>query len=224
MQSSIARLATVPAEDQAPLILNPFSQFVIIHAILRFLFEDCIYVISESSSTNPSGSGSGSAASTSTSASTSSRSGSMSKDNEDDYSTKINLVIQYMLHNWLQTYFHSPESRRPSSENTIPVFVHDALPFYWIAQVSLLAYQEGLPPFASETQSLNASGEAKYCLMKEWFKHIREFLKRGEQGPTLFWDELMKIRMQSLREGDNVVEGPDGILDFFQDEKKDGYR
>lgn len=134
-----------------------------------------------------------------------------------------------MLHKWLKSWLHSPDTPQYSDAEE-PRFLHDALPFYWIAQVALLAYQEKLPPF---TTSINAGGaalgEAKFRLVKEWLRHIRQFLRKGEQGPTLFWDELHKIRQksrgrsvysdtESLGTVSDDSEGPGGLLGFFAGE------
>ncbi|CAL1708033.1 unnamed protein product [Somion occarium] len=187
IQNALSTLAEMPPTPRPALILNPFSQFIIIHAILRKLFEDCL-----------------------------DKQPIVERSPSDDM-TNINPTIQFMLHNWLQSWFQSPETPRPS-KLAEPPFFHDALPFYWIAQVLLLAYQEGLPPFVSDTAGFNTTSEAKFSLMKEWFKHIRGFLRSGEQGPTLFWDELMKIRMQSWQTASangNPAGDGDGLLGFF---------
>lgn len=138
-------------------------------------------------------------------------------------------AIQFMLHNWLQSWLHSPET--PDYAHGEPSFLHDALPFYWIAQVTLLAYQENLPPFATSGAAgadagggVGALGEAKFRLIKEWLRHIRAFLCRGQQSTTLFWDELTKIRMKGRMNGhgdsDTESVGQDsdssrGLLGFF---------
>lgn len=199
LQTSISRLSAIPTESQTPLILTPFSQFITIHAVLCILFEECnekteAYIINNSGSSPTSSS-------------------SRPDSRNQDQLPNVDPAIHYMLHNWLQCYIHSPHSC-PQSDS-LYVFFHDGLPFYWISQVVLLAFQERLPPFAPDTYSLNTSGEAKFCLLKEWFKNIREFLKRGEQGPTLFWDELMKIRIQGLKDGGDAVDAPSGLLEFF---------
>ena len=161
LQVALTKISDITADvdSQQPLIVKPFAHFVLAHAILRRLFEDCL----DKRPLDPRSEG---------------------------------LAIQFMLHNWLQSWLHSPES--PDYGQGEPSFLHDALPFYWIAQVTLLAYQENLPPFAT-TSGVPAGaslGEAKFRLLKEWLKHIRDFLCRGQQGPTLFWDELTKIRMK----------------------------
>lgn len=185
VQECLTRLAEVHNRSRSALVLNPFSQFVLIHGILRKLFEDCL-----------------------------------DKNRRDPTSAaaeyaRVNPTIQYMLHNWLQSWLQSPDTPK-ISKGQEPVFFHDGLPFYWIAQVLLLAYQESLPPFASDNPAWNMSVDAKYGLMKEWFKHIRAFLRRGEQGPTLFWDELMKIRMDSWQSDIAAPDQSEGLLGFFE--------
>ena len=56
------------------------------------------------------------------------------------------------------------------------------------------------------------SGEAKYTLMKEWLRLIREHLRKGEEEPTLFWDQMMKIHMRNRNSGRS---SPNGLLGFF---------
>lgn len=91
-----------------------------------------------------------------------------------------------------------------------------ALPFYWLGQVSLLAFQEALPPFEQDSPN-NLKVEVRFRLVKQWLRHIRGFLKKGDQTPTLFWDELMKIRLQTWQQ--EVIGGEDddqdGLLGFF---------
>jgi len=187
VQECLARLAEVHSRSRTPLMLNPFSQFVLIHGVLRKLFEDCL----DKNRRDP-----------------------HPRSADEEY-TRVNPTIQYMLHNWLQSWLQSPDTPK-ISKGQEPVFFHDGLPFYWIAQVLLLAYQENLPPFASDNPAWNLSEDAKYGLMKEWFKHIRAFLRRGEQGPTLFWDELMKIRMDSWQSDIAAPDQSEGLLGFFE--------
>lgn len=182
-------------DDEPPLLVTPFAHFVLSHAILRKLFDDCI----EKPQAQPA-----------------------------DEPPEESLCVQYMLHKWLKSWLHSPETPQ-YSDDTEPRFLFDALPFYWIAQVALLAYQERLPPFTTSAEAGGAAfGEAKFRLIKEWLRHIRQFLRKGEQGPTLFWDELTKIRMKSRGRGrgdfsdteslgtvSDDSEGPGGLLGFF---------
>lgn len=103
---------------------------------------------------------------------------------------------------------------------TVPPFIVNAhlviaLPFYWFGQVALLAYQEGLPPF--EPGSPNNQAEVRYKLAKQWFRHIRSFLNASDQGATMFWDELIKIRLRSWQvDRENGVDDSEGVLSFFE--------
>lgn len=198
LQEALAFLAEQREDEanEAPLLVTPFAHFVLSHAILRKLFDDCIAKPADST----------------------------------DEPTEASLSVQYMLHKWLQSWLHSPDTPQ-YTDDAEPRFLFDALPFYWIAQVALLAFQERLPPFATSTKagSATALGEAKFRLLKEWLRHIRQFLRKGEQGPTLFWDELTKIRMKSSGRGafsdteslgtvSDDSDGPGGLLGFFAGE------
>jgi hypothetical protein len=123
------------------------------------------------------------------------------------------MELQYALHNWLQSWLVCPDAAQ--STDNLP-FMSNALPFYWVAQVSLIAYQKGLPPFGP---AFTMKGEEKFKLMKEWLRFIRGFLKRGEQSATLFLDELMKIRLRNwqaeMEGGGDRDDHDDGLLGFF---------
>ncbi|KAH9963778.1 fungal-specific transcription factor domain-containing protein [Russula dissimulans] len=69
-------------------------------------------------------------------------------------------AMQLSLHLWLQMWRKTPGNTCEKAGH----FMADPLPFYWLAQLLLLAFQEGLPPFAREivpaaglpeTQALN---------------------------------------------------------------------
>jgi hypothetical protein len=80
------------------------------------------------------------------------------------------LAMQLALHRWLQMWLKTPNAypnenplggTEPGTNSTTR-FMADPLPFYWLGQLLLLAFQEGLPPFhqrdaspASDTQGLN---------------------------------------------------------------------
>jgi hypothetical protein len=88
------------------------------------------------------------------------------------------------------------------------------LPFYWLAQVAMLAYQENLPPFVYNSPK-NLNAEARYRLVKRWLRHIRGFLQNHDDDPTLYWDELMKLRLQSSHQSLDTEDGDEGLLEFF---------
>ncbi|KAG5638800.1 hypothetical protein H0H81_010029 [Sphagnurus paluster] len=122
----------------------------------------------------------------------------------------------YALHNWLQSWLSSPDLPKVNDINEEPPFICNALPFYWLGQVSLLAFQEALPPFEQDSPN-NLKVEVRFRLVKQWLRHIRGFLKKGDQAPTLFWDELMRIRLQTWQhefEG-GEEDDQDGLLGFL---------
>lgn len=187
--------------------VNPFAHFVLIHAILRHLFVVCL----ESRLPKLS-----------------------SAVNEEEGLNHEIFGLQYALHNWLQNWMNSPDTSKINDPNDEPPFIHNGafpwwavsglitylfslvLPFYWLGQVSLLAHQEGLPPFEFNSPN-NLKTEVRFRMVKQWLKHIRGFLKRSDEAPTLFWDELMKIRLQTWQvelESD-TTEDQDGLLGFF---------
>ena len=65
------------------------------------------------------------------------------------------LAVQLALHRWLQMWLKTPNAYlnenppygvEPGKKST-GHFMADPLPFYWLAQLLLLAFQDGLPPF-----------------------------------------------------------------------------
>lgn len=93
-----------------------------------------------------------------------------------------------------------------------------ALPFYWLGQIAVLAFQEGIPPFMFGAPS-EMVPEARFRLVKQWLKHIRGFLKAGDTVQTTVWDELMNIRMETWRAEAAarpvVDEEVEGLISFF---------
>lgn len=92
------------------------------------------------------------------------------------------------------------------------------MPFYWLGQISLLAYQERIPPFEGTDTPRPPDSGARFRLAKHWLKHIRKFLKSEDSSPTLLWHNLQKIHLQiseteiaSVHEYDD----PEGLVGFF---------
>jgi hypothetical protein len=116
------------------------------------------------------------------------------------------LQMQYVLQNWLTSYFRAPEVQEmPGSEGP---YMSDALPYYWLAQVSLMALQEGMPPFVPDA---TPDTDARFRLVKHWFRRVRAFLRTGSRQPTMLWNDMMKIRLQAAVGTDDN----DGLLDLF---------
>ncbi|KAF9464087.1 fungal-specific transcription factor domain-containing protein [Collybia nuda] len=192
MQRALAVLGEMRLPT-VPLALNPFAHFILIHTILRNI---------HASPDDSSGDFPLSAASPKDSA--------IGNEGPGDNA----FAVQYALHNWLQMWLNSPESMGIEKSEEDPPFICDAMPFYWLAQVSLMAHQDGSTLFSGT--SSGAKSEGRFLLMKKWLDHIRSFLRRRDQIPTHLWDELMKIRAQMTQE--NVFHDDElcnGLLAFF---------
>jgi hypothetical protein len=123
--------------------------------------------------------------------------------------------VHYVLRNWLEAWFRTPESAEWRDGRELP-FMCDALPFYWLAQVSLLALQERLPPFAPGPGG--GGPDARFRLVKSWLRRVRGFLHHSAHEPTVVWSEMMKIRLQALPAPDasgHTPDDDDGLLGFF---------
>lgn len=132
--------------------------------------------------------------------------------NDGAIDSEESIKIQYVLHNWLTSWLRAPEVERVDTPDgrELP-FMADALPFYWLAQVSLMALQERMAPFAPDSRQ-DAAG--RFRLVKHWLRHVRHFLRvSGSKQPTLLWNEMMKIRLQDWQAG--PPEDHDGLLGFF---------
>ncbi|KAF9453936.1 hypothetical protein P691DRAFT_811707 [Macrolepiota fuliginosa MF-IS2] len=123
--------------------------------------------------------------------------------------------LQFAFHNWLRNWRSSPDSQADTGSSE-PPFIRNLLPFYWLGQVAMLAYQEGLPPFEYNSPN-NRVVELRFRLVKRWLRHTRNFLKsHDELVPTLYWDELIQLRLQSWQQDDGDDE-TEGLLDFFSE-------
>ena len=124
------------------------------------------------------------------------------------------VYIQNALEMWLKSWYLCPDVIEYKDPNQVP-FLHNSMPFYWVGQVSLMAFVKGFPPFGLTSP---LKGDDKYRLMKEWFKMIKVFMKGGQQDATIFLDELMKIRLrnwQAEMQGNGTADDQDGVLGFF---------
>lgn len=178
--------------------LQPFSQFILIHAILRNLFTVCLQSRLPAHSPSPPAHGKAAAS-------------------DAEVVDQQIMAIQYALHNWLKSWLSGPDVPKASYAEAEPPFSANALPFYWLGQIAILAYQENQPPFEPNSEN-NLKSEMRFRLVKQWLRHIRIFLKKADHAPTLFWDELMKIRLQGWQaEAEGTPDDQDGLLGFFPD-------
>ncbi|KAL0579758.1 hypothetical protein V5O48_002252 [Marasmius crinis-equi] len=184
MLPAVAAVMETRFWDIVPPPLSPFAHWIVIHAILRRMFAGFSETLNSAEAL----------------------SGVKSTTAEQEI-----CIAQYSLHNWLQSWISCPEHVNVSGEDEEPPFMQHPLPFYWLGQITLMAYQEGLPPFQSQSQKKD---EVRLHLVKQWLKHIRGFLKKGGDASTRVWDELMRIRLQSDADEDKD-EKDDGLLGFF---------
>ncbi|KAI9452632.1 hypothetical protein BJY52DRAFT_1214482 [Lactarius psammicola] len=88
-------------------------------------------------------------------------------DGEEQVNEHVHAMPLLALHRWLQMWLKTPNA----SPNAIPPggtetgqrttgLMSDPLPFYWLAQLLLLAFQEGLPPFRKREASPASSAES----------------------------------------------------------------
>ncbi|KAK7045713.1 hypothetical protein VNI00_007546 [Paramarasmius palmivorus] len=170
--------------EGTPPPLSPFAHFVVIHAILVRLFVAFLENPAQKDDSIP---------------------GAAMRDARANQEI---CVAQYSLHNWFKSWMHCPEPPKIPPGEEEPFFMQHALPFYWLGQIALMAYQEALPPFRVESDK---RAEVRFRQVKQWLKHIRGFLKRTGNAPTLVWDELMRIRLQTCQNDS----ADDGLLGFF---------
>ncbi|OSX66266.1 hypothetical protein POSPLADRAFT_1064664 [Postia placenta MAD-698-R-SB12] len=195
LRATYDKLAEPESVSATPLVLNPWSHNILIHVALRQFFEEFLEARLPEIGTP--------------------RASSPSRRDTQYISDERIAELQLIMHNWLQSWLHSPES--PTYNAREPRFMNQALPYYWFSQVAILAYQERLPPFCTSTTFV-VSGEAKFRLMKKWERHIRKFLRRGGTEPTVFLDDLIKTRMRKWDSSglvEDAEEDPVHLLGFF---------
>lgn len=186
MQRALAILSE-PQPTTTPPALNPFAHFILIHTILRNLYASH----AKDQADAPSITGSP----------------------HDSNVKGTTFSTQYALHTWLQMWMSSPDAIRYDNSREEPPFVYNALPFYWLAQVSLMALQDDV---GVDLKPMDRKNESRYRLMKEWLDRIKSHLRNGTQIPTQLWDELMRIRMQLQQRPDQGrTEHPGGLATFF---------
>ncbi|KAI0322045.1 fungal-specific transcription factor domain-containing protein [Amylostereum chailletii] len=122
-------------------------------------------------------------------------------------SSSSSFVLQYTLHNWLHSWLHAPDAPEDTGGEA-PRFMQNAMPYYWLAQVSLMASQQG-----ATASFFTFAPEARYRVLTRWLFHIRGFLRSGDQAPATLWTELMAM----AEEGGESEEGDvaENLVSFF---------
>ncbi|VDB95376.1 unnamed protein product [Peniophora sp. CBMAI 1063] len=126
-------LSAIPA-------IPPFGHFILLHGLLGELFRRCTAADSPANRPKPP-----------------TPSSSFTDEGEEEVSPQL-FAMQLALHKWLKLWLLNPEApRAPAANGALPqpeqkhaTYSADPLPFYWLGQLLLLAFQEGLPPFALE--------------------------------------------------------------------------
>lgn len=126
-------LMTIPA-------IPPFGHFILLHGLLGELFRRCTAADSPANKPKPNATDVG----------------SVGYEAEEEVSPQL-FVMQMALHKWLKLWLLNPDAPLAAAANgAVPAdqkhttYSADPLPFYWLGQLLLLAFQEGLPPFATE--------------------------------------------------------------------------
>ncbi len=135
--------ATSTASPEPPKELravSPFGHYILLQSLLGELFRRCTGA--DSPATTPA---------------------------EEEVNEHV-LAMQLALHRWLQMWSktpnaylnENPQNGAESEKKSTGHFMADPLPFYWLAQLLLLAFLDGLPPFhrreAPPTCSPNSQG------------------------------------------------------------------
>lgn len=121
-QNTTATSAASPEPPRELRVVSPFGHYILLQSLLAELFRRCT--------------GAESPAAT---------------HGEEEVNEHV-LAVQLALHRWLQMWLKTPnaypnENLPYEAESGKKSFMADPLPFYWLAQLLLLAFQDGLPPF-----------------------------------------------------------------------------
>jgi len=127
----------------------------------------------------------------------------------DDTSPQTAFALQTTLHNWLHSWIHMPDALQPVVGTIEPRFMQNGMPYYWLSQVSLLAFQEGVPLAGSKQRS---TPDVRFRVLKRWLRQIQQFLHNGSQTPTSLWDDLMKMIMSG--DESELPDTPGGLLPY----------
>jgi hypothetical protein len=111
-------------------------------------------------------------------------------NHRDSVGVKPNdFVLQYTLHNWLQGWIGASDEMAADKAAQESHFTRNAMPYYWLAQASLVALQEdtsGKPGFF-------VAPDIRFRVLGQWMLHILDFLRSDQSNSTGLWIELMKI-------------------------------
>ncbi|KAH0577989.1 hypothetical protein H2248_007013 [Termitomyces sp. 'cryptogamus'] len=183
--------------SKVTLVFTPFAHFILIHTILRNIYASHAF----SSSIDVSLLG------TDTRSVTTESSIAVGENPDESF------AIQYALHNWFRTWSGSLESTVVERTKELSL-IRNALSFYWLAQISLLAIQNKSADSGGQLSDVRTEG--RFRLMKKWLDHIRAFLRSGHGTSPHLWEELSKLRTQmSIQDRHSGDENTNWLLSFF---------
>lgn len=93
-------------------------------------------------------------------------------------------TLHNALHTWLHSWRHAPDTAVHDIGCPATRFYQNALPYYWLAQVTLLVGAQ-VPRFYT------LAADVRYKVVTQWFEHIQGVVRHGEQVSTSLWFELM---------------------------------
>ncbi len=139
---------------------------------------------------------------------------------KDIYSlpTSCHPRLQSILYNWLRTWMHCCDLVGPVYNKSS--LIHNALQFYWLAQISLYAIENS----GSGWLEVSARSGCRFALLREWLERIRLSLQHNREIPARLWGEQMTIsssQVFQVVEFDDTVgskaEQPNGLFSSFFD-------
>lgn len=132
------------------------------------------------------------------------------RSNDDVRGSRSHFGFQFVLHNWIQMWALSAEEHVKQPDVDEPPFAYDALPFYWLAQISLLAIQ------SRNTSCIEGVANTRFFMMKEWLRRIRSLLRANKAVPPDLWKELMVIQEKMLKDQSAAsCDRHSGLVSFF---------
>jgi hypothetical protein len=98
-------------------------------------------------------------------------------------------ALQFALNNWLLGWVKTENVRVTEEAEEEPPLTRNAMPYYWLAQATLVTLQEDV----SDKMELFVTPETRFRVLGQWLLHIRNFLRNGQRDSARRWIELMHI-------------------------------
>ncbi|KAF9263390.1 hypothetical protein L218DRAFT_999710 [Marasmius fiardii PR-910] len=120
-------------------------------------------------------------------------------------------TMRNALHNWLLNWqYEGLQCHGPESPVTKLPFTEDALPFYWLGQISLFLLCEG------KGRGPTANPDIRFHVVKEWLARIRECLGSQRTAPAQCMSGLVKLPPHyPTVDVNSPTDRLDGLLELF---------